>query len=333
MEGGTVAATSTRALLAACAKLGTDTDALLAAAGVDRARLEAPEARLPGDVVSRIWREAFERTGAPDLAVQAALSVPFGAYRVIDFLAASAPTLGEGLVRVARYFPLINSGVELRVHRDGDEHRVELTSATPIPKPYAEFALTVTVIHSRRANSREWPLLRATFAYPPSPSADALSRALGCPVRFGEPRTEFVFSDEVWRQPSEAASTDLLRTLEELADRMLRELESGELEARVTRLLLEALRGGDPSLEAIARKLGMSGRTLQRRLTEEGSSFAAILDRTRKSFAECYVRQGTLALSEIAYLLGFSEQSAFTRAFTRWHGVPPTAFRSETTAV
>ena len=96
--------------------------------------------------------------------------------------------------------------------------------------------------------------------------------------------------------------------------------------------VMEELRGGDPSLEHVAKRLGMSPRTLQRKLRLESLSFNDVLDLTRKHFASRYLHERHLQLSEITYLLGFSEQSAFSRAFQRWYGVTPTQYRAGITA-
>src|SRR5574339_413198 len=109
MRGATVATTSSRALLAALDRLGFGKDELLAAAGLTAAQVADPDGRLPGESVAALWQTALRRSGDPGLGLRVALSVPFGAYRVIDFLGASAATVGEGLLRVARYFPIINS--------------------------------------------------------------------------------------------------------------------------------------------------------------------------------------------------------------------------------
>lgn len=330
VPGVTVATTSSRALLAACERLGLDTAALLEAAGLTAAQVQDPEGRIPGAAVRTLWLAAQARSADPGLGVRAAQAVPFGAYRVIDFLAASAPTVGEGLVRVARYFPLINSGVELQLHADAAERRVALVSPGAIgglPGAYVEYALAVTYLHCRRASGFDWPLLRVDLAgAAPSSTAEHV-QVFGCPVRFGRPHDQLVIAARTWDLPSHNASTDLLRTLEEHAQRVLAALRAEELEARVIRILVEELRGGDPSLDHVARRVGLSPRTLQRRLQLEGVSFADVLDRTRRDFADCYVKEATLALTEIAYLLGFSEQSAFTRAFQRWYGVSPSRYR------
>ena len=92
------------------------------------------------------------------------------------------------------------------------------------------------------------------------------------------------------------------------------------------RLLVDELRGGEPTLGRLAKRMAMSARTLQRRLDEEGTSFAAVLDDTRRELAGAYMAQRDVSLADVSYLLGFSEQSAFTRAFQRWHGVAPSRY-------
>jgi len=336
MRGATVATTSSRALLQACERLGLDTQALLQVAGLTRTDVDDPDGRLAGEQVAMLWREAIRRSGDPELALHAAEAVPFGAYRVIDFLAASAPSVGEGLARVARYFPLINSGVELRLHQHPGQRSVELASpqdpAGP-PRPYVEYALCVTVLHCRRASGVEWPLAEVRFAFSRPASPASHERLFGCPVSFGSERNELVVEEGVWQQPTAGGSSDMLRVLEGHADRQLADLQQREgTRGTVARLLSEELRGGDPSLARLAHRMALSPRTLQRRLQAEGASFADVLDDTRKATADIYVRDPQVALTEVAYLLGFSEPSAFSRAFQRWYGMPPSRYRSPTAA-
>jgi AraC-like DNA-binding protein len=338
MQGATVATTSSRALLSACERIGIDTRELLAAANLTAAEVDDPDGRLPGEAVAALWQAALERSGDPELGLRVALAVPFGVYRLIDFLAASAATVGEGLLRVARYFPLINSALGWQVSEMGGKpgaalaRRMALTYPAPagrLPRPYAEYAVAVTVLHCRRASGFDWPVVEVAFEFgPPSSTADHVN-AFGCPVLFDQPYTGFALAQTTWDTPSRAASSDLLRTLEEHADRLIAGLRAGSVvSAKVSRLIAEELQGGDASLRRIARRMGMSPRTLQRRLEEEDTSFADVVDRTRRDFAEVYIKEEGLALTEVAYLLGFSEPSAFTRAFHRWYGVPPSQFRS-----
>lgn len=332
METATVATTSSRALLAACVHLGLDGAELLAAAGLTAAQVEDPDGRLPGAAVASLWRAALSRSGAPDLGLRVALAVPFGAYRVIDFLAASAPTVGEGLLRVARYFPLVNSALGWEVAPGPDLVHMSLThpgAPGALPRPYVEYAIAVTVLHCQHASGFDWPLAEVAFSFPAPPAPALHERTFRCPVRFGEPASGFAVTRATWDRPSRAPSSELLRTLEAHADRMIAELAPARVvSAQVARLLADALQGGEPTLAAIARRMAMSPRTLQRRLELEDTSFAEVLDQTRRHFAQLYVNEPRLALTEVAYLLGFSEPSAFTRAFNRWYGQAPSQYRA-----
>lgn len=331
VTGATVATTSSRALLAACRRAGMDTAALLADAGLTAAEVEEPEGRLRGEAVSALWRLALQRSPDPFIGLHAATAVPFGAYRVIDFLAASSPTVGEAITRVARYFPLVNSAIELRITEGRDEVCVELVNPCDpgtMPRPYVEYALAVTVLHCRHATGVAFPLERVELTVSDVP-AQEYAAVFGCKIQLGAARNAFVVPRSAWQLKNRVASPDLLRTLEEHADRLLATLRSEDVESAVARILMEELRGGDPSLEHVAKRMAMSPRTLQRRLRDEHSAFADVLDRTRKHFATCYLQERGLQLTEIAYLLGFSEQSAFSRAFQRWYGVSPTQYRSQ----
>ncbi len=332
MRGATVATTSSRALLAACERLKLDTREMLHTAGLTRDQVEDPDGRLPGESVAALWKEAIRLSGDPELPLNAAEAVPFGAYRVIDFLGASATTVGEGLDRVARYFPLINSTVELRIHPEAERTRVMLVNPRDpagLPKPYAEYALAVTVLHCRHASGVDWALEEVRFAFPRPERTTTHERLFGCPVAFARPETALVVSNAVWNTPTTGGSSEMLRVLDAHAERLVATLRQEEgTRSVVARTLVEELRGGEPSLERVARRMALSPRTLQRRLQAEGSSFADMLDETRKAIADCYVREPGVALTEVAYLLGFSEPSAFSRAFHRWYGVAPSRYRS-----
>jgi len=191
----------------------------------------------------------------------------------------------------------------------------------------------VTILRCRRASGFDWPIVEVAFAFEAPPSTAVHEASFGCAVGFGRGRNEFVLARETWDRPSQAPSSELLRTLEEHADRLIAGLRrENVVSVQVSRLVTEELQGGEPSLAKIARRMAMSPRTLQRRLELEDTTFADVLDRTRRHFAQAYMKDRGLALTEIAYLLGFSEQSAFTRAFQRWYGTSPSQYRSRAAA-
>jgi len=292
---------------------------------------------LPAERVGRLWQAAFDSSGETSLGLRIARAVPFGAYRVIDFLAASAPTVGEGLIRVARYFPIISSALVWEIDEASDAITLRLmrnvaagSSKDALPHPYAEFALTVTILHCRHSTGVNWPIREVTFPFSAPESPRLHEETFGCPVRFRQSAAGFTVTRETWQTPNRAGSRDLLQTLEEHAGRLMTSLGASQvISTQVAKLILDELEGGDPSLSTIARRLAMSPRTLQRRLDDEGATFAEILDRTRRHVAQAYIADRGLALTEVAYLLGFSEPSAFTRAWQRWFGQSPRQGRAQ----
>jgi len=337
MTVATVLTVSSRALLDACAVLGIDTDALLAAAGLARAEVTDPDGRIAVDKMTALWREAYARTGDADLALHAAEALPFGAYAVIDFLARTSASIGAALERISRYFPLINNAVELPIEYAARDHvRLELRDRRgpgKLPRGYAEYALAAIVLRTRIAVGIAFPLERVDFAYEPPPDHREHARIFGCAIRFGAERTGLVLARAVWDTPVERVDAGLAAVLERHAQMLVAQLPHvSEPIARVRATIQDQLTtGGDASLDAVARKLGTSRRSLQRRLADEQLTYAQVLDDVRSTLARAYLAQRELSISEVAYLLGFSEQSSFTRAFRRWTQMSPAEFRRAST--
>lgn len=335
MKGPLVLTVSTRALVDACDALGMDTEALLAAAGLTRATIVDPDARIAVESMTAFWQEAYARAGDPDLALHAVEALPFGAYAVIDFLARTSTSIGAALERVSAYFPLINSAVDLPIVLGADHVRVDMVDrrgATRLPRAYAEYTLAAVVLRTRIAAGVDYPLVRVDFAYEAPPDSGEHARIFGCPVHFGAARSGIVVARSVWDTPLERGDSGLAAVLERHAQMLLAQLPqvSDEI-GRVRAMIRDELTGGDPSLGNVARKLGTSRRSLQRRLADENLSYAQVLDDVRSSMARAYLGQRELSVAEVAYLLGFSEQSSFTRAFRRWTGVSPAEFRRAST--
>ncbi len=329
IDGGSVSTISSRALIEACERLGVESDSVLDAAGVERSVLADPDAHLPSAKVAALWAKAYEAAGDPDLALHAAEALPFGACGVIEFLAWNAPTIGQALTQVSDYFPIINNSVALPIDAGADEVTIGFEDLGGwVSRPYAEFALAVVVLRTRDATSVRWPISEIDFAFPAPASIEEHQRIFDCPVRFGATRTQLRIDRTVWDTPSTRADPNLFAVLEQHARNLLDKVadEPGTT-AAARHAISDALKGGDPSLEGVAKKLGMSPRTVQRRLKEEGWVFAELLDEMRKGTAQGYLQQPNISLAEVAYLLGFSEQSSFTRAFKRWTGATPKEFR------
>ena len=335
--GGSVLSVSSRALLDACARFGLDTGQILHAAGLDAVTLQDPDARIPVEQVDALWQKAYELSNDPNLALHAIEVLPFGAYRVIDFLASSAPTVGAALAKVSDYFPLINAVVRLP-YAVGDRHVTFAVEAplrpSTITRPYAEYTLAAAFLRTRIVTNPPYRLMRVEFSHPRPADISEHERIFGCPVRFSANACQMVIARDVWDAPCTSPDPTLFSVLDTHAKMLLDELpKPADVAGRVREAIDAELRGGHPNLESIAKRLAMSARTLQRRLRDEGLLFNDVLDATRFRAAKSYLAHGDIAGTEVAYLLGFAEPSSFNRAFKRWSGQTPTEFRRRNAAV
>lgn len=329
---GTVLTVSSRALVTACERLGLDTDALLAAAGIPREVVEDPDGRLEGPRASALWARAYELSRDPVLSLHAAEACPIGAYKVIDYMSANAATVGEAFRVSSRYFPLVNTAVRLPIDESGDPVTFDVEDESGpggVTRPYAEYCLAAFVLHVRGTTGVPFPVRRVTFVHPAPADTSEHERVFGCTVAFGAAHNRLELDRAVWETRTIGAQPGVLQVLAEHAELLLRNLPRGPgLVERTRRAIGERLRGGDPSLDAVARELGTSGRTLQRRLGELGYSFHALADEVRSATAKLYLEQPDIAVSEIAWLLGFADPSTFVRAFKRWTGETPARYRA-----
>ncbi len=323
-------------MVEACGRLGLDTGQILQAASLDPNTIQNPDARIPLEQVEALWQKAYELSKDPNLALHAIEVLPFGAYRVIDYLATVAPTVGAALAKVSDYFPLIHGVVRLP-YTVGDR---EVTFAVEAPsrpstitRAYAEYVLAAVFLRTRIATNQPFRLLRVEFSHPRPADISEHERVFDCAVRFDAGICQMVIAREVWDTPRTGDDPTLFSLLDTHARMLMEQLPSADdIAGRVRKAIDAELCCGHATLESIARRLAMSPRTLQRRLKDQDVVFNDMLDEMRFRAAKCYLAQGDVAGSEVAYLLGFAEQSSFNRAFRRWSGQTPTEYRRRITA-
>lgn len=325
-----IAATSTLAMLRTAEARGISTGDLLAAMGLTREALEDPDARLPGPAVLSIWNALRERTRDPFLQLAAPTSLPFGAYRVIDYLVAASATVGEGILRFARFFGLIADGVVLRIERQDGEHCLSLTMAEgrPVPAVYVDYVFAALVNRIRMRIRRDLQVRRVELRQVEPPGASAHEEVFDAPVHFGTGTDRLCFGNDAWNAPTETADASLARLIEEhariLAQRVPHTASGfrAEVENALARAVPDVV-----SAEGVARMLHVSVRTLQRQLAVSGTTFREVADIVRRRLAEAYLSDPAVSIAEVAFLLGFSDQTSFNRAFRRWTGQAPGRWR------
>lgn len=327
-----IAVTSTRAMVRAAAARGCDTRAVLAAARVDPALLEDPDARLPGPTVLAIWNALRTETGDPTLQLVAPAALPFGAYRLIDYLVAASATVGDGIQRFARYFGLIAEQVALRVEAVAGDWclSVAMGDGRAVPPLYVDYIFAALVVRIRMSIRPDLAVAGVELRQAEPASAGRYREVFQSPVRFGAPADRVRFTRAEWQRPTVDGDAALVAVLEEHA-RILGARTppaAGGFLGAVEGTLASQLSDG-ASADTVARALNVSVRTLQRRLAGHGTNFRRVSDAVQARLAEGYLADPAVSVSEVAFLLGFSEQSAFNRAFHRWTGESPGRWRRQ----
>lgn len=335
------AAVSIRAVTsvaAFAASYGVRPEELLADAGVDPALTADPDARISHSQVVRVWGAAAARSGDEDFGLHMAEWLrPEEHYDIIGYLCRSSATLGEGVRRLSRYSALLHQRTSFLIEERGDvAHCVHQVHGEPGPAPRhpVEFLLATLVVQARRSTGRPLAPRLVRFRHEAPPSIAEHLRVFGAPVRFGAEASEIIIDGAVLDEPQRSADPGLCAILDRQAEAELRRVQAAGAEAdgvvgRTRGAVLALLRDsdGEPTLERAAARLRMSPRSLQRHLGAEGQSFRGVLDDVRRELALRHLGERKLAISEIGFLLGFSEVSAFHRAFRRWTGATPAAYR------
>lgn len=253
-------------------------------------------------------------------------------YGPFGFAWKSAPTLRGSYERAVRFALVLTSvagyeletcfgGAFMHLHRDG-ERRLGMRLSN-------EATLASIVAISREVASTPFRPVEVHLKHDPPDDTSGHQAYFGCPVHFASDRDALRVSGDTLRTPNRVGDASIARYFDTILEAAIGTLdESVPLDRRVLDRVSTSLSGGVPALSEVARELGMSGRTLQRRLSEEDTSFQSLVDDARRRLAVRLLRRGEdVSLSEVTFMTGFADQSAFTRAFKRWTGTTPGRFR------
>lgn len=310
---------------------------------LDAGHLPAPDIRhalarwAPDDLVpTAAWRGLLEAAVAlRPPAATAALAIGAGVQPrhvgVLGYLVLASQTLGEAMLAYQRYEKLFY-GVELaEVAVAGSDVELRWPRAEPdFGVLHDTVAIAALIAFLRRQVEDSPPPALVTFTFPAPAEAAAYEAFFGCPVRFDDTHTRVRFPVDYLAIRMPHSDPGLRALLDRQAQALLAALpDSDATDRALQRVMLRLLPEGLATLPRAAREMHLSARTLQRRLEARGLSWQSLLDRTREQLARQYLADRALSLGDIALLLGFSEQSAFTRAFRRWTGTTPARVRRE----
>nr|WP_267244983.1 AraC family transcriptional regulator [Streptomyces sp. PR69] len=321
-----------RAVLRGAQRHGLDTTPLLQAAGIPPLLLGDDRARVTPDQFALLFRALYRATGDEFLGLGSAPSRP-GTFAMMCHASLGCRDLGAAVDRGIAFYRLFPHGPDLALTADGEEATFAVRN--DLARDGERFLSECLLIIWHRLCSwligRRIPLLRAGFGYPPPPHKDEYPLLFGCPVRFGEQATAVVFDAHWLRSPLVRDEEALQEMLRGSPFELLSRREYGTTCAeRVRRALARSLVSSPrlPSLGELAARLAVSPATLRRRLQQEGTSYQQLKDAVRRDAAIAGLVEGREPIAELAARLGFSEDTSFHRAFRRWTGTTPGAYRN-----
>jgi AraC-like DNA-binding protein len=325
-----IAAFWVKGVVEALAAEGLDVVSLLRDADLDLAALSDPDARVSGAKVDHLWRLAVARSGDAGVGLRGAAIPRPGIFDIVGYAMMSATDLRRVLDRAMRYMHIASGAVSLTSCDDDDGYRLCLRiEDDEIETPWQRYAFDLLSLLSflRWILGVDLRPMALGLTSNVNEGLDLCRNVFGCPVRLGTTINCLLFSYDDVGRTIPTAHTRLASAHEQIADEYLTRLNAPLTSARARSVILQCLPDGEPRREIVARAMGMSERTLQRRLHGEGSSFQQLLDDIRKELAEKYIARGETSLAEAAYLLGFEDQGSFFRAAKRWFGTTPRAYR------
>jgi len=297
-----------------------------------------PDDRVPGGQVERLWSLAVQRTGDPLVGLHMAEAYSPGALDILGYVVLSCKTVGDVLNRVSRYARLLNDGMRVDVERSGKVAYCRCAFVESMdnyllrsPDQAIDTIWAGLARELRRLTARPLGPTEVWFRHKAPAAAEAreYARILGARVRFGAREDRFIVPIAHLDERVRSANPSLLRAFERHADAVLSGMErQGSKSHRVAQILAERLKGTVPPLSDVARELTMSDRNLQRALRNDGTSFQKLLDQVRRDLAISHLANPATSASQVGFLLGFSDPSAFHRAFRRWTGKAPSAYRA-----
>jgi AraC-like DNA-binding protein len=304
---------------------------VLSHAGIARSRFQERRAKLPVAEFFALWRSIEAVGGSRDLGLRIGTRVEPHWLDVASLAAIHSDNLGDALAKFARYKRVV-CGEEVSVETSKGEvrirfHWVHVDDSLPLMLVDTTFASLVTLA-AHGIGAAVTPL-RVELARRPADER-MFREAFGCPIHFDAPFDELVLDTRLLDRPFVTRNADVVAMLTPALESALTETTAARSIADdVREALSRRMTGERPSVDKLSREMGMSSRTLQRRLGELGTSYQTLLDDVRRDASRRLLASTDLDVSEIAFLLGFEELNSFSRAFHAWEGATPMRWRED----
>jgi len=308
---------------------GVDSSRILHAVGISQAPTNDPMSRLPVATLTRLYRVCVEVTCNPCFGLTVAKFIHVSNLHALGYALAASTTLMEFCTRLERYFRLASQTAEITIAVERDTVSMQVRLLADVSAETEDAFIGFVVLAMRQLYKADFNPLHVAFRHA-APLADITpyERLFRSELSFSQETPTLVFPRFELEQPLAGACSDLAQLNDNIATTYIARLDKNDVVTSVRQKIIEFLPSGSCSREEVAGAMCMSPTTLQAKLAHRNTNFHDLLDSIRKELALSYVGQSVLSITEITYLLGFSDTSNFTRAFKRWEGVSPSHFRS-----
>jgi AraC-like DNA-binding protein len=341
----TVTGFAAKQAIAALRKRGVAIVSLLRRAGLSERDLAGvggspTDHRVPAEAQARFLDYAAEAMDDSAFGLHLAEQTDPRDAGIFFYVASGAKNFGEALALFERYFRIVNEAVRLKMRRTGEGLAAEVEFVglpRHVVRQNSEFGISVILKALREIAGRNIRPTRVAFVHARNSDLQDFERFYGCTVEFGRGASEgassdlLEFSNDAITVPLITADVKLLKALKPFCDMAAKERRTaaGTLRAAVENEAERLLPHGKATAQTVAKALATSVRTLSRRLADEGTTFAEVIDQLRRSLALQYLKDPGMSLSQIAWLLGYEGSTSFNHAFKRWTGRSPSVARNE----
>jgi AraC-like DNA-binding protein len=298
------------------------------AAGLDPEPYRDPDSRLRLAAIRKLWDQCNKLTKNPCVAFEVGMAAHPGNLHAVGYAWLASRNLREALQRLVRYHRLLSTAMNVRLEESDAELALVIEPSKGWPQEGVDAVTTAVVAMCREITYEEFKALRIDMTRSEPGCAKQLAKYFQCPVRYAAPRTCIVFRRDQSEKFLPRQNPALARANDEVALRYIAQMDRTDVLSRSKLAMMDMLSNGEPTRRALAERLHMSERTLARRLRDKGLSFRVLLDGVRKELGLGYMDELRHAVTDVAYLLGFSDQSNFARSFRRWTGSTPSQYRA-----
>ena len=290
--------------------------------GIDREMLMRPGTRISYMKAHNLWEKASELITDPCFGLRAVEYWHPSHFNALGYAWLASVTLREALARFDRYVHMITESTDTYLVENPEGLSVVLSTAMEVPA-YMDSTMTILTTMCRLNLGRNFKPVAVSFIHPEPSCSHEYVEFFNAPVNFNAKADKLTISLTDADRRLASGNKYLASLNDQYILRYLAGLNDQDLQQRVKGAFMDLLPSGPISLERVAARMNMSTRSLQRRLRDEGTTFRNLVDEVRRKLAEKYIREPGISLMEVAFVLGFSVYSSFSRAYKRWTGMSP----------